>query len=111
MTIDELSEQISKISSEKSIQNLFLLLTKWKDNKETVKELKDKIERYIDDLCDNEYKKIYPIWLSFVDEVLSNIDAMTINERLHCFGLSELFDKCTNQEERLRFYRKLHAKS
>ena len=111
MTIDELLEQIGKILSIKSVQDLSMLLTKWKDNKETVKELKDKVERYIDDLCDNEFEKIYLTWSSFRDEVLSNINAMTINERLHCFGLLEQFDKCTNQEERLIFYKKLHAKS
>ena len=113
MNLDELSETISKVSSEKVVQDLSRFLVEWKDNEETAEELKDGIERYIGNTWiekNEDHEKIYQMWSSFRDEAISGIGGMTMNERLYLFGLFERFDACANQEDTLLVYRKLHAK-
>ena len=113
MNLDELSETISKVSSENVVQDLSRFLVEWKDNEETAEELKDGIERYIGNTWiekNEDHEKICQMWSSFRDEAISGIGGMTMNERLYLFGLFERFDACANQEDKLLVYRKLHAK-
>ncbi len=113
MNLDELSEEVSKVSSEKVVQDLSRFLLEWKDNDETAEELKEGIERYIGNTWINEdedHSKIYRMWSTFREEAISGIGGMTMNERLYWFGLFNRFDVCKNQEEKLLVYEKLHAK-
>ena len=113
MNLDELSENVSKVSSEKVVQDLSRFLVEWKDNEETAEELKDGIEKYIGNTWiekNEDYEKVYQMWSSFRDEAISEIGGMTMNERLYLFGLFERFDACVNEEDKLLVYRKLHAK-
>jgi len=113
MNLDELSEEISKVSSEKVVQDLSGFLVEWKNNSETAEELKDGIERYLGNTWiekNEDHEKIYQMWSSFRDEAISGIGGMTMNERLYWFGLFDNFDACKSQEEKLQIYRKLHAK-
>lgn len=112
MNIDELADEISKVSSEKIIQDLARLLIEWKSNKETAEELKDSIERYISNTWiekDEDHSKVYKLWSAFKNDAIVGIGGMTMNERLYLFGLMSRFDTSKNQEERLIIYGKLHA--
>lgn len=113
MNLDELSEEISKVSSEKVVQDLSRFLVAWKDNEETAEELKEGIERYIGNTWiekNEDHSKIYRLWSAFREEAISGIGGMTMNERLYWFGLFNRYDACNNEEEKLFVYRKLHAK-
>jgi len=113
MNLDELSEEIGKISSEKIVQDLSRFLVEWKDSEETAEELKEGIERYLVNTWiekNEDHSIIYQLWSSFRDEAISGIGGMTMNERLYFFGLFGRFDACASEESKLRVYRKLHAK-
>lgn len=113
MNLDELSDEISKVSSENVVQDLSRLLVEWKDNNETARQLKEGIERYLGNTWikkNEDHSKIYRLWSSFRDEAISGIDGMTMNERLYWFGLFDRFDASRSEEEKLLLYRKLHAK-
>lgn len=114
MNLDELAEEINKISPEKVVQDLSRILIEWKNNEETAEELKEGIERYLGNTwieSKADHKKIYQMWSSFRDGAISGIGGMTMNERLYWFGLFERFEACSSQEDKLRVYRKLHARS
>ena len=113
MNLDELSQEISKVSSEKVVQDLSRFLVEWKDSKETAEELKEGIERYIGNTWiekNEDHLKIYRLWSEFREAAISGIGGMTMNERLYWFGLFNRYDACKNEEEKLLVYRKLHAK-
>lgn len=113
MNLDELSEKIKVISSEKVVACLAKSLLDWKESSETASELKEGIERYIGNSWiekNEDHKNIYNLWSSFRNEVIMGIGGMTMNERLYFFGLSERFDACENEESKLQIYSKLHAK-
>ena len=62
MNLDELSEEIRKVSSEKVVQDLSGMLLEWKDNDETAEELNARIERYLGNTWvekNEDYRKIY----------------------------------------------------
>ncbi|MGD8478274.1 MAG: hypothetical protein PVI98_14080 [Burkholderiales bacterium] len=114
MNLDELSEEISKVSSEKVVQDLSRFLVEWKDNEETAESLKEGIERYLGNIWiekNEDHSRIYRLWSSFRDEAISGIGGMTMNERLYWFGLFDRFNAAKNEEERSLLYKKLHARS
>jgi len=113
MNLDELAEAIRNVSSEEVVQKLSRLMVEWKNNVETAEDLKERIERYIGNTwieSHEDHKKVYELWTSFRDEAISGIGGMTMNERLHQFGLFERFDACTDQEAQLAIYSKFQAK-
>ena len=113
MNLDELSEEIRKVSSEKVVQDLSMFLLEWKDNDETAEELKEGIERYIGNTWiekNEDHSKIYRLWSTFREEAISGVGGMTMNERLYWFGLIDDFDACQNEKSKLRIYKKLMAK-
>lgn len=113
MNLDELAEEINKISPEKVVHDLSRYLIEWKNSAETAEELKEGIERYLGNVwieSKEDHKKIYRMWSSFRDEVIASIGGMTMNERLYWFGLFERFEACSSQEDKMRIYRKLHAR-
>ena len=112
MKLGELAYDISKVSSEKVVQDLSKFLIDWKSNDETVEELKDAIERYLSNAWiekNEDHEKIYRMWSLFRDEAISGIGGLTMNERLYYFSLYDRFDACRNKESKLVVYRKLHA--
>ena len=108
MHLDELTIEISKVSSEKSVQDLSSILIEWKTNSQTAKELEKSIEKYIGNTWINrneDHEKIYNMWCSFKEEAISKIEGMTMNERLYWFCL---FDVALDLDI---IYRKVHAKT
>ncbi|AUC79942.1 hypothetical protein CW736_11465 [Nonlabens sp. MB-3u-79] len=114
MNIDELTNRIRKVSSEKNVQNLAELIQQWKTNDKNAIELKKNIERYFEnELIDkkSDFEKVYGMWTDFRDSAIHGIGGMTMNERLYLFGLVNLFDNSKNILEREKFYKKLLAKN
>lgn len=112
MNLDELLEEIRKVSSEKIVQDLSILLVEWKGGDETAEDLVNKIEKYLGNTWINknkDYEKIYQMWAAFKEQAFSGIGGMTMNERLYCYGLFERFDACSDDNSKLVIYRKLHA--
>lgn len=113
MNLDELSEELCKVSPEKVVHDLSKLLVEWKDNEKTAEELREGVERYIGNTWiekDEDHSKIYHLWSLFRDKAIHGIGGMTMNERLYWFGLFHRYDASKNEEEKLLVYRKLHAK-
>ena len=103
MNLDELAQKVSKVSSERVVQDLSRFLIEWKSNDETVEELNTWIE------IDEEHEKIYQMWSEFRDEAISGIGGRSMIGRLYWFDLIERYDACPNQEAQLVIYRKLHV--
>jgi len=73
MNLDELAEEISKVSSEKIVKDLSRFLVQWKANDEAAEELKEGIERYLGNTWierNEDHEKIYKTWSSFRDEAI-----------------------------------------
>lgn len=113
LNIDELAAAIRSISPEESAQRLADLLMEWKRDDTTAEDLKPHIERaigYIWFSTDAVHSEVYRLWSDFRGHAIDGIGAMTLNERLHWFGLFQHFDEAKTQEARLRIYAKLHAR-
>ncbi len=113
MNIDELTNEIRKVSSEKNVQKLADLIQKWKTGGDNAVELKENIERYLGNAWidkKSDFEKIYGMWSEFRSEAINGIGGMTMNERLYWFGMFELFDNAKNDSEREKFYGKLMAR-
>ena len=113
MNIDELTNNIRKISSEKNIQELADLIQNWKSDEKNAVELSESVERYfgnawIDKKAD--FEKVYGMWSEFRDFAINGIGRMTMNERLYLFGLFDLYDNAPNNVKKEKFYAKLMAR-
>ena len=82
MNLNELAKEISMISSEKVVQDLARYLLDWKENDNAALELKKSIERYLGNIWieqNEDHQKIYGLWSTFRDNVISGISGMTMN--------------------------------
>jgi hypothetical protein len=112
MNLDDLLEDIAKVSSEKVVQDLSRFLVAWKESEETAEQLRQRVERYFGNTWvekDEDRSKIYRLWASFRDEAIAGIGGMTMNERLYWSGLINRYDASRNESDKLLVYRKLHA--
>ncbi|WP_431161568.1 hypothetical protein [Flagellimonas beolgyonensis] len=112
MNLDELIIYLKEISTNEEVQGLASIMRQWKANESDVLELRDLVERYleniwIDDI--NLFNKIYERWSIFRDNAVDGIRGMTMNERLYWFGLMELFDNTKSDSVRNNIYKKLLA--
>lgn len=113
MNIDEFTNKIRKVSSEKNFQDLAKLIQQWKTDEKNAIKLKENIERYFGNSWidkKSHFEKIYGMWSDFRDSAINGIGGMTMNERLYWFGLFELFENVKNDNEQEKYYRKLMAK-
>jgi hypothetical protein len=113
MNIDELTNKIRKVSSEKNVQDLAELIQQWKTDEKNAIELKENIERYFGNAWidkKSDFENIYGMWSDFRDSAINIIGGMTMNERLYWFGLFELFENLKNDNEKEKYYRKLMTK-
>jgi hypothetical protein len=113
MNIDELTNKIRKVSSDKNVQNLAELIQQWKTDEKNATELKENIERYFGNAWiekKSDFENIYGMWSDFRDSAINGIGGMTMNERLYWFGLFDLFDNAKDTVEQEKIYEKLLAK-
>ncbi len=112
MNLDELAAAIRSTSPEEPAQRLADLLIAWKGDDTTAEDLKSSFERAIGYTwlsTDAIHSAIYRHWSEFREGAIDGIGGMTMNERLHWFGLFERFGEAKTDEERARVYAKLHA--
>lgn len=113
MNIDELVENIRKVSTGKVVHDLTDIIQQWKSDENNVIDLKESIERYLGNTWidkQSDFDNIYGSWSDFKDAAIEGIGGMTMNERLYWFGLFDSFDNASNESERQRIYTKLMAK-
>jgi hypothetical protein len=113
MNIDELTNKIRKVSSEKNVQDLAELIQQWKTDDKNATELKENIERYFGNAWidkKSNFEKVYGMWSDFRDSAIHGNSGMTMNERLYLFGLLDSFDNSKNTIEQEKYYKKLLAK-
>lgn len=112
MTLDQLTLNIKKISSEKDAIGLADYLQQWKTNEMNTIELRSSVEKYLGHIwLENnfDYLNIYSKWSEFRDFAIDGIGGMTMTERLYHFGLFEDYEKASNDREKEKFYNKLMA--
>lgn len=113
LTIDELVAAIRSVSPEEPAQRLDDLLLAWKRDETTADELKSHIERTIGYTwfsTDTVHREVYRLWAEFRTYAIEGIGGMTVNERLHWFGLFQRFDDAKTEEARTNIYAKLLAR-
>lgn len=113
LTIDELAAATQSVSPEEPAQRLADLLLAWKRDETTADEFKSHIERaigYIWFSTDTVHREVYRLWSEFRTYAIDGIGGMTMNERLHWFGLFQHFNDAESEEARARIYAKLLAR-
>ena len=113
MNLDELIKNIRKVSKEEIIQKLADNIQKWKIDERNTVELRDNVERFLGNTWiekRTDFDKVYGMWAEFRNSAIDGIGGMTMNERLYCFGLFDLFDIAKNDTEQEKYYKKLMAK-
>ncbi len=112
MNLDELAQQIRRISPEPVVQRLGDLLLDWKTDARTAEVSRVDVERYIGNSWiagDADHVAVYGLWSAFRDDAIGGIGGMTMNERLSAFSLDGRFDGSRNDDEKFAIYAKLHA--
>ena len=112
MNIDELINNIRKVSSEKNVQKLADFIQNWKTDEKNIIDLRENVERYLGNAWIDpkaDFEKIYGMWSDFRDSAINGIGGMTMNERLYCFGLFDQFDNSLKNSEQEKIYSKLMA--
>jgi hypothetical protein len=112
MNLDELTQEIRAVSTDPAVQGLADQLAAWKSSSATADELATTLERYLGNVwiaSNQEYDRVYALWSDFRNSAITPIRGMTMNERLHWFGMFERFDSLQSDADRQAVYRKLHA--
>jgi len=112
MNLDELIENILNISNENAVKGLGLFIAGFKNDDRNINEWTNSVEKYFGNIWienEEDHNKIYKMWSDFKNNVIKNINGMTMNERLYLFGLMEKYDLCKNEKKREIIYKKLNA--
>lgn len=112
MNLDELATAMRKTASDPTVMKLSDLLAAWKDNDSDARELESTVERYIGNTWiagTAEHEEIYGLWSRFRNDAIRGIGGMTMDERLHRFGLFPRWDGTRTDEGRRAIYAKLLA--
>ena len=112
MILDELIEDIKKVSNEKVVQDIAQYINNWKNDNRDIMAFDRDVEKYLGNIwIDNtdDFGKIYKMWTEFKKDIIININGMTVNERLYVLGLFERFDSCKNEDEQNIIYEKINA--
>lgn len=112
MNLDDLATEIANISPDRNGRGFATALLNWKADSTDVNALAVLGDRYIGHTwfeTDAMHDAIYRLWSGFRNEAISNINGMTLNERLYSFGLFERFDSA-DPIERDVIYGKLLAR-
>ena len=113
MNLDELIISIRKVSKEEIVQKLADHIQEWKTDERNAVELRNNVERFLGNTWiekQTDFHKVYEMWTDFRNSAIDGIGGMTMNERLHRFGLLDLFDNAKDSAEQDKYYEKLMAK-
>ncbi len=113
MNLDQLTEKIKASTKEKLAKDLSHWIDEWKDDDRTVDQLTSMVEKFFGNVWfenEDDHRTCYNLWKEFKEDKIEFLDGMTVNERLYNFCLFERYDDCSNREDQLKIYTKLHAK-
>lgn len=109
MNYDENVEEVEKFSSDEKVARLVSYLVDWKLDNTNVLDLAESVERIFGNSwisSQETHDHLYRLWSSFKAEAVLPLGGMTMNERLYCFGLMELYDDSGEEKQRM-IYTKL----
>ena len=112
MNLDQLTQEILRISAEGDVLRLATLLLDWKSDDTTVRKLHERFEQCLEGLqtIDSQrYALLRALWTIFRESSIDGISGMTMNERLYCFSLMDRFDSTSDPKEIHLIYQKLHT--
>lgn len=112
MNYDEYIKETDKFSEDEVVSRLRKHLVSWKDDDSNVLELADTIERFFGNSwieSEETHNHLYRLWSAFKKEAIEGISGMTMNERLHWFGLFERFEESQLDLEQKAIYAKVCA--
>lgn len=112
MNLDELVQSIPDEDANFR-ENLNNWIGEWKNSEDDVNTLTYLIGKWHGTVWFKDQKaqnKFYEDWTNFKQNAIDGIGGMTMNERLHWFGLFERFDSCSDEAEKIIIYRKLLAR-
>lgn len=104
-------ELVSSIEDSELRENLFRRVYEWKKDNTDINKLYQLVTKWHGNVWFKELVKQLEFWSnleSFKEEAVDGIGNMTVNERLHWFGLFEEWDS-SNESNQLRIRCKLHA--
>ena len=110
MILGELIPALREASSDPVVIRLIKLLEDWRADTSTTEDLRQSVERYIGNswiASDQDHKKVYSLWAAFRDECIAGRGGMTMNERLFCFNLLDVWDDAPDEDTRARIRRKV----
>ena len=102
MLLGELIPALREASSDPVVIRLIELLEDWRADTRTTEDLRQSVERYIGKswiASDQNHEKIYALWAAFRDECIVGRGGMTMNERLFCFNLLDVWDDGTRRRD------------
>jgi len=112
MNYDEYIKEVEKLSDDEVVARLRKHLSEWKQDDCDVIELAGSIERWFgNSWIENEetHNHLYGLWSKFKKEAIEEIGGMTMNERLHWFGLFERYESLQSEVAKKVIYAKLCA--
>lgn len=111
MNLDELVSSIPDAERENRVR-LEHVVDAWKRDESTVDDLEARIERWIGQTwftSDGVHEQFYQAWKGFRNTGIQGIGGMTMNERLHWFGLLDSWES-SDPAAKAIIYAKLKAK-
>lgn len=103
MILDELVSSIP--NSEIELKNqLTSFVYDWKMNNSSIEDLVYLIEKWNGNVwfkSENKQNDFYKNWIKFKTQIIDSISGMTVNERLYCFGLFDIWDKSNSESKRI----------
>jgi hypothetical protein len=103
---------IRALPTDGALPALARLLESWLADDAPVADLTAQVERYLGHTWFADpgvHERVNALWESFRTTCIESLGGMTMNERLHHFGLDSRFDDCEDEAARLVIYHKLHA--
>jgi hypothetical protein len=110
MTLGELIPALRKASSDPVVAQLAQYIEDWRSDTRTTEDLRQSVERFIGNswtASTQEHEAVYALWSAFRDECILGRGGMTMNERLYCFDLLDVWDSAPNEESRAAIRRKV----
>jgi hypothetical protein len=110
VTLSELIPALRDASSDPVVIRLTQLLEGWIADASTTEDLRHSVEQCIGNwwiASDQDQRKVYSLWSTFRDECIAGSGGMTMNERLFCFNLLDVWDDAPDETTRARIRRKV----
>lgn len=112
MNYDDFQREVRRYCNVVEVSQLDKVLSDWKTNSATVNDLSDLVDEFFlkARLETDLQKHLSSTWSDFRRTAIDGIEGMTMNERLHYFGLFDRFEASSTESGKSVVYSKLLAK-